>query len=150
MRINFIKKIFFLFLRAKIKFGNPSKNSLIIFDDVSLNDFKHVLKNREYTVMYARHERIKTIYFSFSVLLYTIKNFKGNLFTSYLLALIKIIKPKIILTTIDNSFKFSEIAKQFYKKITFIAVQNAARYDFERNKLLFDMNSKKNWIIEIN
>ena len=48
------------------------------------------------------------------------------------------VNPKIILTTIDNSFKFHELAKILNKEgKTCIAVQNAARYDFQRNELLF-------------
>ena len=38
-------------------------------------------------------------------------------------------KPKLLLTIIDNSLKFSEIAKIFHKEINVMAIQNARRFD---------------------
>ena len=59
------------------------------------------------------------------------------------------VNPKIILTTIDNSFKFHELAKILNKEgKTCIAVQNAARYDFQRNELLFKKNFHQRMIIK--
>ena len=55
-----------------------------------------------------------------------------------MIALIKVIKPKVVITIIDNSYKFHEIAKLLDReKINFIGLQNAARYDLETNNLLF-------------
>ena len=61
----------------------------------------------------------------------------------YFISLIKNIDPKIILTFVDNSYKFFKIAEILEKKIIFLAIQNAARYDFKVNqyKFLNQLNS---------
>ena len=66
---------------------------------------------------------------------------KGNLFTVYLVSLIELIEPKAVITNIDNSFKFSEVAKILEKKAIFIAVQNAKRYELLEFDYLY--NKKK-------
>ena len=54
--------------------------------------------------------------------------------TAYLISLIEVIQPKVVLTFIDNSLKFSDLARALDKKINFVAIQNAARYDFNKYK----------------
>ena len=59
-----------------------------------------------------------------------------------MIAVIKEINPKIVITNIDNSVEFSLLAKYFHPKIKFIAVQGANRNDIYENtrnlnKLLF-------------
>ena len=51
-----------------------------------------------------------------------------------MMAVIKEINPKIVITNIDNSVEFSFLAKYFYKKIKFIAVQGANRNDIYDNE----------------
>ena len=134
-----IKKFLYLFSNAKLEFSNPPKKNIIIFDDTSIEDFKHVLQKRKYFILSTRFNKIKKIYISYKIIFFFFKYFNYNLFSSYLIALIKVIKPKIVMTTIDNSFKFHEIAEILApEKINFIAVQNAARYDLESNNLLFE------------
>ena len=60
------------------------------------------------------------------------------------------INPRIVLTSIDNSFKFSDLARLLDKKIKFIALQNANRFDFELNeyrlkKKLINKDLNKNY-----
>ncbi len=99
---------------------------------------KHILFKRKYFILNVRFNRVKKIYISFKIIFFFVKYFNNNLFSSYLMAIIKTINPKIILTTIDNSYKFHEIAEILsLEKINFIAIQNAARYDLEENNLLF-------------
>ena len=137
--MQYLKKLISLLIRTEIKFGNPKKSVLVIYDDTSIEDFKNILKGRDYFVMQVRAEKIDQIFFSWKIFLLVIKNYKNNLLTSYLISLLNIMETKLVITTIDNSFKFSEIAKILHKKIKFIAVQNAARYDFDRNSLLFKL-----------
>ena len=136
-------KICKLLLRRKIKFQNPEKNELLIFDKSGSDMFKNILYLKNYSILEVRYEDVKTVYFSWKIIFLMLKNFHTNLVTCYLISLIKIIKPKIIITAIDNSFKFSEIAKILYKDICFIAAQNASRYDFEKNERLFKNGSLK-------
>ena len=60
---------------------------------------------------------IKKVYISLKIVFFLLKYLNYNLYTSYLIALIKVIKPKIIITTIDNSWKFHEIAKTLSKSV---------------------------------
>ena len=138
-----IIKLFNLILKCKFKFKNPKQNNLILFDDVGEYVFENVLYTKNYSSLQVRLENIETIYVSWNIFLNMIRNFNTNLLNCYLIALIKIIDPKVILTSVDNSFKFSELAKILYKNITFIAVQNASRYDFDRNQRLYKIGSLK-------
>lgn len=69
--------------------------------------------------------------------------------SAYLISIIQIVAPKVIITNIDNSLKLFEICKLFYKKIDFIVIQNASRYDIKLNEYLYkkklaniDLNKK--------
>lgn len=134
-------KLFYLLKKVKLFFTNPKKSNLLVFDDTSIQDFEHILKNRDYFVLKTRYDQISEIYITFKVIFYIIKYINKNPAISYLIAIIKITKPKIVLTTIDNCFRFHEIANILINDgINFIAVQNAARYDFKKNNLLFSRN----------
>lgn len=58
---------------------------------------------------------------------------------NYFYSILRIIKPKIVLTACDNHSDFFQAAKLLDKDIKFIAIQNANRLDFWRN----DYNYKK-------
>ena len=49
--------------------------------------------------------------------------------------MIQLTSPKLVLTNIDNSQKFWEIAKFLNDKIKFVAIQNAVR-DYEMEKII--------------
>ena len=81
-------------------------------------------------MLQARLEDMDKIYISYKILKKIFKNyFKGNLFTVYLVSLIELIKPKVVITNIDNSLKFTDAARILEKEAYFFAIQNAARYD---------------------
>ena len=127
-----------LILRSKFIFKTPEECDLIIFDEMSVPDLTICLSSYNFFVLSTRLESteskvlgMKKIYFSYKILKKIIKNFfKGNLFTVYLISLIELIKPKVVITNIDNSLKFSEVAKILEEKTNFIAIQNGPRYDF--------------------
>lgn len=127
-------------LNSKIVFQSPKKNKLLIFDDTSLDELEHVLKGMSYFVLETRIERVKKIFLNFKVIFLTIKNFRGNLLSAYLISLIEIVNPKVVFTFIDNSHKFSYFARLKHKKYHFVALQNGARY--EQNTLKY-LNEKK-------
>ena len=122
------------------KFSSPPKSELVVFDGVSMTDLKFVLQEKNYLVIENRRERIKIIYLGIFFLINCLKNFifnlskNTNLHTIYLYTLIKMINPRIVITSIDNSFKFSDLARLLSKKIKFIAIQNANRFDFRLNE----------------
>ena len=129
-----------LFLKAKLVFENPQKHELVIFDDESIRDFKNFLYHYNFFVLQSRIENINKIYFSFKILKYFFRHYNGNIMTAYLISLLEIIQPKIVLTFIDNSFKFFDLARVLDKKINFVAVQNAARHDLIEHKHLYKKN----------
>ena len=125
----------------KFFFSNPKKNNLLIFDDTSIEDFVNVLRNRKYFVLKTRHEQMTEIFISLKIIFYMIKYINRNIVISYLIAVIKTTNTKVVLTTIDNCYRFHKIAKILINdNINFIAVQNAVRYDFKKNDLLFSRN----------
>jgi len=138
----FIIKVFF---KVKIIFKDPKNYDLVIFDDESIDELGAILKNRKYFILQSRINRIDKIYISLNIIRNIIKNYKKKISTAYFLSLLDIIKPKVVFTFIDNSFKFSELAKLKNQKIKFIALQNGARYEHKEFEHLY-----KNKIIKYN
>ena len=132
-----------LFLKSKFLFKNPSNHEIVIFDDESFADLKNFIHHYDFFILQSRIENINKIYFSFRILKYFFKNFKGNIMTAYFASLLETINPKIVLTNIDNSLKFSDLARIFGKKINFLAIQNAARWDIDEYKLRYKKNKTK-------
>ena len=140
-----MQKIFTLIkiiLRSKFIFKTPEKHDLILWDDVSFADLKNVISGFDFFILQTRPYKVTKVYISFKIFRNIFKNFsKGNLFTAYLISLIELIRPKVVITNIDNSFKFSDVAKILEKKTNFIAIQNASRGDLLQLDYLY--NAKK-------
>ena len=149
-----------LILRSKFIFKTPEKCDLVVFDDVSVHDLNICLSKFNFFALQTRIESqeeglntknvpIYKIYFSYKILKQILKNyFKGNLFTAYLISLIELINPKVIITTIDISFKFSEVAKIFEEKFHFIAIQNASLHDLLDWNYLYKTKKLKQNLLE--
>jgi len=134
-------------MKAKIVFKNPKKYELVFFDGEPIKEFENLLYHYNFFILQTRMEKIKTIYFSTKILKYFIKNYNGNIMTAYLVSLIEVMSPKVVLTFIDNSLKFFDVAKILEKKIHFLAIQNAARLDLKQYKYLYEkkiLNSDHN------
>ena len=141
---------FYKIIKKKILIVTKSPPScpIIIFDNTSIEDLRHITSRFKYFVLEVRPQQMKKIYITPSIILNFIfllffKKNKLKLVDLYFISLIKNIHPKIILTFIDNSSKFFKIAEILEKKIIFLAIQNAARYDFKVNqyKFLNQLNS---------
>ncbi len=130
-------KIVNVFLNSKYIFSIPKNIEVLIFDDISFDEIKHVFVNFNYEILQTRINNISKIYVSPRIIFNAIKNYKGNILSSYLISLIQTIKPKVVFTFIDNSYKFSEVAKTLHKDIKFVALQNGARYEILENSLLY-------------
>ena len=109
--MNKILKILKLLIKVKFFFYNPPKSNLIVFDEHDDN-LNNLLLEFNYFFLRSRIENIDKIYISFGILKLIFKNYRGNLMTAYLSSIIEIVSPKVILTYIDNSYKFSELAKK--------------------------------------
>ena len=95
--------------------------------------------------MQDRINDIDKIYLSFKIFKLFLRNYNGNIKTSYFVSLLQIIKPKAVITFIDNSIKFSDLAKILNKEIKFIAILNAYRLEIIENDYLY-----KKKLIKIN
>lgn len=136
--------IFYKILKRKISIvlKSPHTSPIIVFDNTSIEDLKHITSRFDHFILEVRPQEIKKIYISFGIIynfcfLFCFRKNKLSLTDLYFVSLIKIINPKIILTFIDNSSKFFKIAKTLEKEIIFLAIQNSARYDFKVNKYKF-------------
>jgi len=127
-------------LNAKFIFKSPTYKDIVVFDGESSGQLKHVLKDFEYNILETRFHRIKKLFITKKIIFKIIRNYNGNLLSSYLLTIIDQIKPKIIFTYIDNSYRFSQFSKLRNKKYKFIALQNGARYE---HKILNELIKKK-------
>ena len=136
-----IKIISFIF-KVKKNFKAPSGHKILVFDKEASEDLKYSLKDKNFFLLISRPHQINEIYISFGVIINIIKFYRGNIVTAYFCALIKIINPNLIITMIDNSLKYFELTRIFKDKITFLAIQNAARYDIPINNFL--LSKKKN------
>lgn len=137
---NFLK-FFFLIItyKIKIRFNLPKKKELVVFDNTSFHDLENILKKRDYFVLKVRINQIDKIFLNVQIIknifrnlqIYKLKNIKTKniLWSSYLISLISLLKPKLVISHIDNSRKFSEISKILNENIKFMTIQNAARYD---------------------
>ena len=134
--------IFKLLLKSKFIFKNPQRHELVIFDDESSTNLENFISCYNFFLLQTRIENINKVYLSFKILKYFFKYYNGNIMTAYLSSLLEILRPKVVLTYIDNSLKFFDIAKILDKKINFVAIQNGARYDLKKYKHLY--KTKKN------
>ena len=149
-----ILKIIHIILKKKIKinFSKSFKKKILVFDGESINDLKFILENHDYTIIECRENRLKKINFSFKLIFYSLVYFiniiflhKLNIVYLYYYTLIKLINPRIIITTIDNSTQLHQLAKVMNKSYFFIFIQNARRLDYESENYKF-----KNKITNIN
>ena len=130
-------KIFKFFLKIKFIFSEPDQHNLVIFDGESMDDLSHILFKYKFFILQNRIELIDKIYLSTKIIKLCFKNYKGNIMSAYLISLLEIISPKVVFTFIDNSLKFSEVAKVLDKKMIFLALQQGARYDFMENQYMY-------------
>jgi len=149
--MNFFTKLVMLFIEKKILFKSPKKYKIVVLDDESKTEFESFLNDYNYIFLESRYENLKKIYLSPKIIFGILKNYNGNIFTSYLITLIKIIDPKIVLTFIDNSFKFYEISQILNKQFKFLAVQNSARWELNFfNEIYKKKLTKYNYLKKIN
>ncbi len=134
MILRYLKKV----LSLKKNYFSPKRHSIVIWDDVAVNDLENCVDLKKAYILKVRSHNIKEIYVTFFILIKSIFYFRGNLSSAYFCALLDEIKPKVVITLIDNSLKFFEISRILKNKCKFIAIQNAARYDLMRYKYLFE------------
>ena len=148
--LKFLKR--FLSGKITLNFKSPKYIPIVLFDGESLNHLKYLLTNYEYNILEVRPNRINEIFISvkfitkFFLNIFIISNKSGkNLITIYSYTVLKMIKPKIVITSIDNHGQFSDLARLLDDEIQFLAVQNANRHDFAINLFKYENRiAKKN------
>ncbi len=142
--LNKIKTLFLLILRSKFYFSNPKNNKIVIFDCETTKDIEKVLPNKNYAILSTRIKKINKIYLSWKIIFYVLKNLLNrSLKQNYLVAVIKAIAPKIVLTHVSHSEDFHIVSKILHSEIKFIAIQSATS-----NEITFMPETyKKNYFI---
>jgi len=145
------KKIFYFLKNLKnIKF-NLNKKKIVVFDGECFSDLKYTIENYDYFILEDRIHRINTIYISPSIIyyffLYLFLVFrKYSIKVIYTVALIKSLKPKVVITSIDNSINFFLCAKVLSKEIFFLVLQS----DYESGFREIEHDLKHNLIYRKN
>lgn len=140
--IIFLKIISFKIL---IKFFLPKNIKVILFDNLSLKQVQNVLGNYKYFLLPGRLVNCHEIYINLEIIIRILKHLNKGLSLAYNLAIIEIINPRIVITTIDNSILFHKISKIIHKYIPTLGVQLSNRPDIIRNEHFFKKKiSKKN------
>ncbi len=148
--LKFLRKLkLFLNLisESRIIWSNPKEFRYIVFDDISLGTVDKILPKKRFFILATRIENIKEIYISKDILIYILKNiFKSSLKVNYICSLIESIKPKKIVTIVDNSHDFYFIFNRFKNSnISFYAIQNAYRHNIYLKKLFSLSNYSGNY-----
>ena len=121
----------------------PQKKNLIVFDDETKYALEYIISDYRHFILQTRFDKVNIFYINPIIIFKTIINYKNNLWTAYIISLIQIIGPKVVITYIDNSYQFFDIARIMHKQIKFCAIQNGSRYGLKHSRFLFDNNLKK-------
>ncbi len=120
MSLNFFKKALILLFKTKFIFKRPKRKKLLFFDatHTKLMIKKFKIHLNEYEILNSRFETINV-----PILLETIKKgqFNFNL-KNYYLQYINTVKPKKVITLIDNNIIFYQF-KKYFPKIEFYSIQ---------------------------
>tara|TARA_Y100001970_G_scaffold53704_1_gene68080 strand:- start:19788 stop:20942 length:1155 start_codon:yes stop_codon:yes gene_type:complete len=119
-----LRKIFSILLKTKFIFEKPQQTEILIFDNTNSDVIKDTLINKSFQVLYIRFEQLN-IYCLFKALLMK-KNIKRTLFQIYLINYIKLCRPKIIISVLDND-PFLYNLKDSFPNIRIILIQNGLR-----------------------
>lgn len=138
-----------LLTKLRLIFSKPEKKELLIFDDEAIQDLDTVIQDFDYFILPVRPGNLKFLYIHPKILFNFFLNLRYGIVKSYLISIIQLVSPKLIITNIDNSWQFSEIARILNTKHSFFAIQNGARYDFRRYEHQFRMKIYKKNINEL-
>lgn len=123
--VNIIFRI--LIFKIKIKVKLPKNIELIYFEYYTKKSLNHLGNRFKTFCLSGRFTETKIIYINIAIIFKYLKNLKYGISNSYYISLIQILKPKIVVTVIDNSRLFCFLTKIFFKKIHFIAIQQSNR-----------------------
>ena len=113
-------------IKVKWFFTKPKKNKILVFDRNTLRVLNFYLRSKKFEVLDRRGESINFFVLIYSIFFDSFKCLKNNYFKSlknyYFKNYISFVKPKIVLSGIDNDFTFF-LLKRLYSKPKYICVQ---------------------------
>lgn len=156
--IFYIRKIFLIFKKIykkeiRLNFKLSKKLDIVVYNSDSMNQLLYVLEKKNYIIVDLRISNLKEIFISLELVNEIFTNlFKMKLSNNYFYSILRIAKPKIVITACDNHKVFFEMARLLDRDIKFMAIQNANRLDFSRNhyyykKKIADKNYNKEFYI---
>lgn len=121
----------------KIFFFRPESKKILVFDREGSNVFSFFFKKNDFEIMDRRKESINLYVIIITLFKSGLNQFVRNYFKNY----IEIVKPKIVITFIDNNFRFF-LLKKDYSKAKYICIQNGNRDEnfFIELKKYYDLN----------
>ena len=125
-KLNLLHKIFFI---TKWVFNKPKKTKILIYDNESIEELNFFLNNRSFEIFHIRYEQINIYVLLFSIF----KNGLRNIKASYKLNYFNFVKPKVVITLIDENPGFFKL-KNIYDQAKYVSVQIAFKdnifYDY--------------------
>jgi hypothetical protein len=127
--INKLNLLIKVIANSKFFFKNPPKKKLLIFDSVGTFELNQsILKHFDHFVYDDRGYMINRIYISIDIIKHMICHLKFGLKKAYSIAIIKLVNPNLILTTINESRNFLFLARVLNKEFNFLILQIASHY----------------------
>jgi len=117
-----------------VRYKKHKRNDVLVFDEVGSNILdKTILTDIEHTILCSRKE---VLYLNLKIMVCLMKNIikaffrdkHRTLYLLYLLSCVESVKPKIVITLIDNSYLFQAISR-LYTKAEFYAIQNGVKLE---------------------
>ena len=109
-----------ILIRAKYELFPPNKSDVLVYDFDSKEITQKIFNLKKISFLSTRKEKLNIF-----VIIKTLLQFKFRYF-DYILNFIKCVKPKLVITSIDNNRNFYMIKKFLPKTIT-IFLQNGHR-----------------------
>jgi surface carbohydrate biosynthesis protein len=130
-------RIICFFMRAKKKWRRPRKSDLLIYDAVRIDTFLRYLNPWHPEVLHLRGEQINV-----RVLVSSLFRSGGRL-NSYIECFIEAVRPRLVVTFVDNNVSFYTISQK-YPEVKTLFVQNGLRtYDLkDKFNINCDIRSK--------
>ncbi len=128
----------------KLRFANPKKKSILILDSPGSKEIANLINNKDFEILDLRNE------LNIPILISSILSLKKKTITQkYIESYIKAVKPKILITFIDNNISFFEIKlKDFnFKKII---IQNGIGIVNSLEKLDFNKKYEIDYVFVFN
>ena len=121
----------------KFFFLKPESKNFLVFDREGSNVFTFFFKKDDFEILDRRKESINLYVVIITLFKSGLNQFVRNYFKNY----IEIVKPKIVITFIDNNFRFF-LLKKDYSKAKYICIQNGCRDEnfFKELKKYYNLN----------